>query len=1191
MRSDGRDIRITTVSGANVPLFIDSVGAGVINVILKLPANIEKLLLYYGNGACKTVSSGAGVFDFWEDFTGSAINTAVWNTGGSGFSVSNSILTINNSSDSGYIQSKSTFAPGSLVEIKIAHQSGQRGPFGFRDNSTQKTAAWQGAAGGLLTDHRFAHNGSSGDWDNDGVNRSGTAYNVYGVAHIAAGPKFYVNYSYRGEITTTIPGSVSLPVHVYSYSGEGYQKVDWIRVRKYSASMPTITFGRKYLNQPKRYPYHASGTAYTSIECRPKVSLKFITSLNTRLEMRPKVAIRRPLFYNPSIKSPYPTWKFEGKIELVSEARPALVNLPKLPNMTADGRDLRITDMAGKDLDFGIETSNDTNIRVWVDAPATINRLRFFYGNGIAVSASNPAVTGELETTSEIIPHFVSGRSKLLPKWKYEGEYRLSGTATGGEQILITVPRYPNMAVDGRDIRLTDSAGKFLSYFIESSSSTAFSVWVKLTAGLKKIKLFFGNGTAKALSSAVDVFDFIDDFNSLDTGKWTVLNGSASASGSVLSIGSTTKNTTVQSVSAYDSGNIVEMRANHPDGNESYKGFWNLTSGKRAVWKPSTTSPYNDYVVVHNGTSQSSANDGVNRSGSYYKFGVKYEAAKCSFYVDDVLRQEITTNVPSGEITIGFYSTVNKGNVLVDWVRVRKVTAITATLIRCRSRADSIYFEEVIETGSVPEIKVWHKPQLNTHILYYESLSAKSAIELSVSEPVIKIRRELRDYQINAVDVTRSINDSYTQLSTEFKKPVYPPEKSTIKHNAYDKDGNPHLLFFGKIQTENPVYRSLGTTVEMQAADQSINLSVQKIPWNCQVIDGNVSTYPTWINMLLEPAETGVYPNTIIDTGKAPTQIVLDSKTTRLDAIKKIAEYTGCVYHTKLISRVINGETVIRPEFYFVPPQNIDDAVNGFNLPAPITLSPTDPTLADEPKLISTPEEKYNKVTVSGTLSDTGEFVIASAFSYKVYTGEEKANEYFIEDNTIFEKGSTVEQEAVKWLLYFLAQRAKVSMKFVNRFDFELYQRIRFGLGFPAGLQALTRQPKINYVAVCDPRDKLNSTHLVDVSGVPRPGWMRISELKYHSEHELETVEVTVITDFIYSASDAAIPEPYSKYLSPGYMKPVIDDIVGTTQSIVDDAIEKQLTPESGTVLSIDTENGTAVVQLASGKIVTVDLA
>jgi hypothetical protein len=164
-------------------------------------------------------------------------------------------------------------------------------------------------------------------------------------------------------------------------------------------------------------------------------------------------------------------------------------------------------------------------------------------------------------------------------------------------------------------------------------------------------------------------------------------------------------------------------------------------------------------------------------------------------------------------------------------------------------------------------------------------------------------------------------------------------------------------------------------------------------------------------------------------------------------------------------------------------------------------------------------------------------------------------------------------------------------MSFVDRFDLELYQRIRFGPGFSNKLQELTSSTQVQQVAACDPRDAENSTHLIDVSGVPRPAWLRISDIKYHSEHKLETVTVTAITDNIYSVVDPIVHEPYNEYLSPGYYKPVIDDLVDTTQSIVEDKLEKQLTPESCTVLSINEENNTAVVQTASGKIVTVSLA
>jgi hypothetical protein len=458
-------------------------------------------------------------------------------------------------------------------------------------------------------------------------------------------------------------------------------------------------------------------------------------------------------------------------------------------------------------------------------------------------------------------------------------------------------------------------------------------------------------------------------------------------------------------------------------------------------------------------------------------------------------------------------------------------------------------------------------------------------------EPTFKERRELGDYAFVSCEVSRSINDAYTQLSTEFQNLTVPPEGSTIKHNAIDSAGNKHLIFHGKILTNSPTHGKHNQTIKMQAADNTINLVTQTVPWNYQVIDTEAETVPTWINRLLEPEQTGVYPNTIIDTHKEPKQFVFDPKTRRLEAIKKIAEYAGCMYQSKLQTREIDGHIITRPEFYFVPPELIDQPVNGFDLPAPLILDADTCKLVSDPQVTNESEEKYNSVLVYGVLSENGETVVAQAFSYEVYTGEQKAKVYPIQDNTITEKGSTAEREAIRWLLYFLSKRVKVALRFVDRFDLELYQRVRFGPGFSAKLQQLTGSAQVQQVAACDPRDAVNSTHLIDVSGVPHPAWLRVSDIRQSSEHKLEISDITLITDYIYSVIDDVIPAPYADYISPGYFKPVIEDLVDTTQSIVNDNIEKQLTPETCTVLSINEEDKTAVVQTASGKLVTVSLA
>lgn len=1199
MRADFRDIRASTKTGAKIPYFIESVTEfNQAFIWFKLPQNTDFFYLHYGNGGATSESDGKKVFTFFDHFE--KLDTTVWRLIAGSATVSKSILTLQNTSQSSVLESYSTFPPNTVVEIKAQYNAGNRTIFGYRSYSSQKAAAWQSSAAGDANNQRFAHNGTTGNWDSDGVNRAGSTYNVFGVAHLVSGPLYYANYAYRGTITDYIPGNVSLPIQFYCYSNTGAFKVDWVRVRPYVATMPTLTIGRKFTTQPKGYPWdNAISAVNTRLGMYPTVSVKSnLKQVQTQLGMKTSVMFRRPLFYNPQLKSPYPRWKYKGEIELGEQESPARVRLHILPGMALDGRDLRFTDRAGNDLKFNIFDIGSDYLDCWVEIPAGTRIIDFYYGNGVAESKSNSGIVGvpDTETIVTVTPHIGGGGDVWqFPGWKYQQEINLSATATGGEQILLSIPYRPGMTADGRDLRFYDLAGNKLSYFLETITSSTFSVWVKLPADHDKIIMVFGNGLATSESSASDVFDLWDDFEGATLGsEWTLEGGTASVANSTLILGSTERNSLIRGSSAFGPGHILEMRMYHPNQNQTICGFWSA-SNQRACWLGASGTNYNDHTHTFNGSNSTTINDGINRGGTtFYKYGISYEAGSVGFFVDDNHRRTMTETTPSGSIPISFYSTVNKGNLVVDWVRVRKITSITGTLGKLTRKTGAVYYETTTETviEIIPPLQISHRPQWKTPQIYYEYVKLPSSFMGMVpGEPTFKERRELGDYAIVSCEVNRSINDAYIQLSTEFQNLTVPPEGSTIKHNAIDSQGNPHLIFHGKVLTNSPTHGYYSQTVKMHAADNSINLVTQPVPWVYQVIDTAVDTVPNWLVRILEPEKSGVYPKTLIDTNKEPKQFVFDPKTKKLEAIKELAKYAGCLYQTKLITREIDGHIITRPEFYFVPPERIDEPVNGFDLPAPLILDADTSKLISDPQVTNESEEKYNSVIVYGVLSENGETVVAQAFSYEVYTGEQKPKVYIIEDNAITEKGSTAEREAIKWLLYFLSKRVKVTMSFVDRFDLELYQRIRFGPGFSNKLQELTSSTQVQQVAACDPRDAENSTHLIDVSGVPRPRWLRISDLKHTSEHKLEMVSVTAITDNIYSVVDPIVPEPYNEYLSPGYYKPVIDDLVDTTQSIVEDKLEKQLTPESCTVLSINEENKTAVVQTASGKIVTVSLA
>jgi len=1214
MRYDFRDLRFITAGGTELPYFLETVSNfSTAFFCVKLPKGTKFFWVYYGNGAAANKSDGSSVFTFFDDFKGSAINTAVWNASGAGITVSNSILQLLNTSTSCYVESKTTYPVNSFVEMRVQHQSGQKGPYGFRSYATERAAAWQGAAGSLLTDHRFSHNGTTGAWHTDGVNRSGV-YHVYGVVHIATAPRYYVDYEFRDTNTDIYAGSANLPIQFYCYSNQGYLRVDWVRVRTYSATEASVSFGRRYMNKltEKDYPWEQAITGVnTGLGLSCSVTIKnFLSNIQTAIGLRTQIMFRYPQYYVPAPKVPYPFWKFEGLIDLGTQASPARVQMPVYPAMRLDGRDLRFTDQDGNVIQHNVfDVTADGKLDTWVDTAGP--RIKFYYGNGRAISTNNPSIVGtpETETIWHTEENIAGGGnvSNVFNRWGGEGVINLSGTssAAGGEQILISLKKLPGMAQDGRDLRFTDPSGRVeLNYYIETTTATTFSIWVKLPALVTKIRFFYGNGTATAKSSAADTFDFFDDFpgSSLDTAtKWTLTNGTATVSGGLCTLANVSQNTLIYTQSAWPVGYIVEMRQYHALNNQMINGWFNAAT-QRAAWLGASGANNNDYVHTYNGSSSTTTTDGVNRAGTtFYKYAVARDTSECRFYVDDALRLTVTTTNPIGNVNLGAYSEVNSGNVVIDWVRLRKITALTGSLASYGRRGGGIVYYETTwseEIEIIPPTKIKHWPNNPGVQVYYDYIQPPaSVLGLRVGDPELIDRRELRDYNVGAIEVVQSINNAYSQLSTEFQDLIVPPEGSTIKHNAYDNEGDPHLLFAGKILPSTTAMGKDAQTVSVTAVDNCVNLVTQAVPWNYQVVDTEAVSIPTWIERLIDFEETGVFLNTAIDSEKDPYQFVFDAKTTRLDAIKKIAEYAECIFTSKIKEVTEGAYTVVRPEFYFVPPELIDQGVNGFDLPAPVILTTpassvlTGSTLVDEPTIEKESEEKYNKVTIYGVLSETGETVVASAFSYEVYTGDQKAREYILEDNQISEKGSTAEKEAIKWLLYYLAPRAKVKMQFANRFDLELYQRIKFDSSFPLRFTELTNSDQVIQVAACDPRDADNSTHLIDVSGVPRPSWLRISELVYRSEHPLETVEVTAVTDFIYSVIDPIIPAPYSDYLSPGYYKPIINDMFSSTQAIVEDNIEKQLTPESCTVLSIDLENKTAVVQTASGKIVTVSLA
>lgn len=754
--------------------------------------------------------------------------------------------------------------------------------------------------------------------------------------------------------------------------------------------------------------------------------------------------------------------------------------------------------------------------------------------------------------------------------WNFKGDIKVTNPQpTAGYQTNLWFMIPPGMARDARDLRFSDIRGNPLNYWIEAVSAGAVLVWVELPALDTKIHYYYGNGAAKSASNGDNTFEFFDDFqgNALDTNKWTPAttgNGAITVSNGSVRLSATSGYAQIMAKTSFNSPINIRQVFTVADTNTGARhrtnpfrtgGDTGLFDGK--IYWDGLTTPYDTvstYVLLQYWTPSSQC---IFQLYNYYTNATVYTN---------------TGNALSGP-QIPFMRTGDGGGALRgDW---------TFQFIFVRKYAQSQPALDIIR----------HYPQQLPLYQYSEEIAASPALGLHATDAVFTEYRELKDFALITTNIKKSIQDIYWSLSSDFADDIVPARGSTIKFYAYDSLGNSDFLFIGKSINKYPTLGWLGNTVKLEAADRAQGLAIQKIPWDARVLTlgGSFVGWDTWINYLCNYSVNDLTPCVINRPNMPTTQITLDPKNTRLEAIKKIADYCNYIFFTKWI----NTGTLQAPSWktgvYFLHPADIDLEVGGLDLPEPITLTYPDPSLIDLPTLSPDLENNYNTVTLYGTGSANGLFGVCTVCTPEVVSGAELMREYVIEDNLVNEKCSTDEIEAVKWLNYFTSRQATIKVKFVNRFDLQLYQRLRFGAGFSDQLQGLTNMAPLSFVRCYDPRDPSNYRD-DDMSGIPRPVWLRITDISYNCGPEENITEVTLIPDFIYSNADPYLEMEWSQYIGNGYLKPQISDSTSTTQSMIDNTVSKQAGPEEGTIMSVASDGKTAEVLTKDGKTVTVNI-
>jgi len=245
------DFRFTpSTATTTVPYWIDdntTTPKGFWVKISTLPAGNNTIYMYYGNASASVAQSGDNTFEFFDDFLGSSLDASKWTATGTGISVADGILTISVPSPSWghHVVSNSTFSNNKIIETKGTMNTGATGTIelmvGYGDWGTD-TVTW--SIGGEIStadaqqwQARYnVYNSATGT----AISAVSMTYNTYDILSMAVLPSaayFYKNGTYFASSSVNSINNKKITIANTAQDA----KVDWIRIRHYAPTEPTIS--------------------------------------------------------------------------------------------------------------------------------------------------------------------------------------------------------------------------------------------------------------------------------------------------------------------------------------------------------------------------------------------------------------------------------------------------------------------------------------------------------------------------------------------------------------------------------------------------------------------------------------------------------------------------------------------------------------------------------------------------------------------------------------------------------------------------------------------------------------------------------------------------------------------------------------------------------------------------------------
>jgi len=256
MQADFDDLRFTLSNGTTelshwLESKTDSVSAVFWVKVPSLSIGDNTIYAYYGNASASSGSDGDNTFEFFDGFEGSSLDTSKWNRNTWGtctITISNSVCSLYSATGNSHyqnIRSKTTFSRPAIIESRYKESSSRYyGNIGFETSNTSSYIFE-----GNYTGHNIA-----GGYSSSGSLHTQVAYTTFAAESAStyyrgtlkmgeSSQEFLRNDSSMATRSDATPsGSYYLRIAEVSPYNAAYQlDVDWISVRKYSATEPSVS--------------------------------------------------------------------------------------------------------------------------------------------------------------------------------------------------------------------------------------------------------------------------------------------------------------------------------------------------------------------------------------------------------------------------------------------------------------------------------------------------------------------------------------------------------------------------------------------------------------------------------------------------------------------------------------------------------------------------------------------------------------------------------------------------------------------------------------------------------------------------------------------------------------------------------------------------------------------------------------